>query len=34
MILALMPEKQMLGTSKEIVPLWGMTALKFNNFHY
>ena len=34
MILALVPEKQMLGTSKESVPLCGMTARNFNNFHY
>ena len=34
MIFALVPEKQMLGTSKETVPLCGMTARNFNNFHY
>ena len=34
MILALVPEKQILGTRKEIVPHWGMTAPNFNNFNY
>ena len=34
MILALVHEKQMFGTSKEIVPHWGMTARNYNTFHY